>query len=537
MRGLAGLGIGVILLAVAARATEPVPVAAFRVRPYLQNPAADAMTIRWLSNDDTPGRLTVDGREFVSAPTLSLELAYQPNERPDDRLGSAPFLHSIRVTGLEPATSYPYAVTQGGETVKAILTTAPRPGDVGRGGAVRLFFYADSETQPESRGSRVEWPPSTSLPGGPRPRWVNGRYPADETTGYRMNLALIASRAADSLRVGNPAIVSVVGDLVESGGEQRDWDEFWRHNAGEFGTLASRVPIVAALGNHEIFGGPASADPAQDLGGHSGRAALVGAMKFLTYFEHPANGAADERHEERYHRLDFGPVALITLDTTNSGADDGADDTNHDLDRADAPHVPDIAPGSAQYAWLERELAAAQAAGRIIFVQFHHAPYSSGPHGLPPGSGPGENPHSGQPLRGLAPLLHRHGVQAVFSGHDEMYEHSVVEGVHYYDVGIGGDALRGPDEAARNDRQIFLAHDHAPEHWAGNMLESGGKLYGHVEVDVARRTGHPGFSVTIRPVHVFPVLDAEESGRITGWERREYDDVVTFDVIPREPLP
>jgi len=260
-------------------------------------------------------------------------------------------------------------------------------------------------------------------------------------------------------------------------------------------------------------------------------------MKFLTYFEHPANGAADERHEERYHRLDFGPVALITLDTTNSGADDGADDTNHDLDRADAPHVPDIAPGSAQYAWLERELAAAQAAGRIIFVQFHHAPYSSGPHGLPPGSGPGENPHSGQPLRGLAPLLHRHGVQAVFSGHDEMYEHSVVEGVHYYDVGIGGDALRGPDEAARNDRQIFLAHDHAPEHWAGNMLESGGKHYGHVEVDVARRTGHPGFSVTIRPVHVFPVLDAEESGRITGWERREYDDVVTFDVIPREPLP
>jgi len=537
MRGVAGLGIGAVLLAVGAGAAEAVPVSAFRVRPYLQNPASDAMTVRWLSNDDTAGKLQVAGRVIESAPVLCLELAYQPNERRDDRLGSAPFLHSVRVTGLEPATSYPYAVTQGAETVKAVLTTAPRPGDVGPGGGVRLFFYADSETQPESRGSRVEWPASTSLPGGPRPRWVNGRYLADETMGYRMNLALIASRAAESLRSGDPALVSVVGDLVESGGEQRDWDEFWRHNAGDFGTLASRVPIVAALGNHEIFGGPASADPARDLGGHSGRAALVGAMKFLTYFEHSANGAADERHEERYHRLDFGPVALLTLDTTNSGSDDGADDTNHDLDRADAPHVPDIGPGSAQYAWLERELAAAEAAGRIIFVQFHHAPYSSGPHGLPPGSDSGENPHSGQPLRSLAPLLRRHGVQAVFSGHDEMYEHSVVEGVHYYDVGIGGDSLRAPEDGVKNDRQVFLAHDHAPEHWTGDVLESGGKHYGHVEVDVARRKGHPGFTVTIRPVHVFPILDPDEPGTILRWERREYDDVVTFDCISREALP
>lgn len=537
MRGGAVAWMVTACLIAPARAEAPPAASAFRVRPYLQNPAADAMTVRWLSNDDTPGKVTVAGREIVSAPVLCLELAYQPNERHDDRLGSAPFLHSVRVGGLEPATSYPYAVRQGGETVKAVLTTAPRPGDVGPGGAVRLFFYADSETQPESRGSRVEWPPPSSLPGGPRPRWVNDRYPADETTGYRTNLALIAARAAESMRAGNPALVSVVGDLVESGGEQRDWDEFWRHNAGDFGTLASRVPIVAALGNHEIFGGPPSDDPSLDLGGHSGRATLVGAMKFLAYFEHPANGAADERHEERYHRLDFGPVALLTLDTTNSGSDDGADDTNHELDRADAPHVPDIGPGSAQRDWLARELAAAESAGRIIFVQFHHAPYSSGPHGRPPGSGRGADPHSGQPLRSLAPLLRRHGVRAVFSGHDEMYEHSVVDGVHYYDVGIGGDALRGPDDGTKNDRQVFLAHDHAPEHWTGDVLESGGKHYGHVEVDVARRERGPGFTVTIRPVHVFPVLDPGDPGTIVRWERREYDDIVTFDITPREPPP
>jgi len=202
MRWRAGSWIGVILLAACCHAEEP--ASALRVRPYLQNPAPDAMTVRWLINDDAPGTLRVAGREFTSAPVLCLELAYQPNEARDDRLGSAPFLHSVRVTGLEPATSYPYAVEQGDETRKAILTTAPKPGDVGPGGGVRLFFYADCESQPESRGSRVAWPPSPSLPGGPRPGWVEGRYPADETTGYRMNLALIAARAAESLRAKTP---------------------------------------------------------------------------------------------------------------------------------------------------------------------------------------------------------------------------------------------------------------------------------------------------------------------------------------------
>ena len=437
---------------------------------------------------------------------------------------------------------YPYAVEQDGETIKAILTTAPRPGEVGKGGGVRLFFYADSETQPESRDNRVDWPASTSLPGGPRPRWVRDQYLTDETTGYRMNLALIASRAAESLRAGNPVVASVVGDLVENGGEQRDWDEFWRHNAGVFGTLASRVPIVAALGDHEMCGGPPSSNLLEDLGGYSGPASLLGSRKFLAYFEHPDNGAADRRHIGRYHRVDFGPVTLLTLDSTNGGRDGTDNDTNHLLDRGTAAHIPDYAAESEQYRWLEQELADAQERNAITFVQFHHAPFSSGPHGRPPGKGQGRDEHSGQPLRGLAPLLRKHGVRAVFSGHDELYEHSIVEGVHYFCVGIGGDGLQGPQEGVVNERQIFIAHDHAPEHWRGNVLEAGGKHYGHVEVDVrakvaadstaAGREPAGGFVVTITPVHVFPILDPAGPGEIVNWERREYDDVLTFEIGP-----
>jgi len=527
------------LVAGTAHAAEPAESAAFRVRPYLQNPAADAMTIRWCSQSSKAGRVTIDGRTLTSEPALYPAFDYQGAESFEGRHPAPPHLHSVRVTGLTASTSYPYTVEQDGEVIKAILMTSPQPGEVGKGGAVRLFFYADSETQPESRGSRVEWTPSISLPGGPRPPWVGDVYLTDETTGYRMNLALIAARAAESLRAGNPALVSVVGDLVENGGEQRDWDEFWRHNAGMFGSLASRVPIVAALGNHEMCGGPPSSDLLSDLGGYSGPASLLGSRKFLTYFEHPDNGAADKRHVGRYHRIDFGPVTLLTLDTTNGGVEGTDSDTNHLLDRAEAGHIPDYAPGSEQHAWLTRELADAKERKAITFVQFHHAPFSSGPHGLPPGKGAGQNDQSGQPLRSLAPLLREHGVRAVFSGHDEMYEHSIVEGVHYYDVGIGGDGLRGPQEGVVNDRQIFIAHDHAAEHWNGNVLDRGGKHYGHIEVDVRQKvtagadgltsTLLPNFEVTITPVHVFPVLDSEQPGRIVTWERREYDDVLTFE--------
>jgi hypothetical protein len=511
----------------AARAAEPETARQFRVRPYLLNPTADAMTVRWFSEKGTAGTLECNGATLETEPLLVRDLDYHDAEPIEMQHESPPYMHSVRVTGLEPATSYPYAVTQDGETTKAVLTTAPRPGEVGRGGGVRLFLYGESATEPESRDSRVEWPASPSVPGGPRPAWVKD-YPVDQTTGYRMNLALMASRAAESLRAGNPVLACLLGDLVENGGEQRDWDEFWRHNAGGFGTFAARVPLAALPGEHDLCGGPTASDPLRDLGGYSGPATLRAARKFATYFEHPANGADDERHEGRYWRMDFGPVTLLALDTSNGGSDDAADDTNHLLDRTDAPHVPDYAPGSEQHAWLTRELAAARDRGAITFVAFHHAPYTSSRCGLPPGAGVRFSEHSGLPLRALSGLLQEHGVRAVFTAHGDMYEHSFADGIHFFDVGIGGDMLRAPHAGLFNDKQIFVADDHSPERWDGDTLISGGKHYGHVEVNVARKP-EGGFTVTITPAYAFPILDAAQTGVVTGWERREYDDVLTFD--------
>lgn len=488
----------------------------FRVKPYLQHPTQTEITICWFSESDQPGTATLElpggvRKTLESKPIVARTLGYNPfGEEPGGPHPEPPFKHRVRFQGLQSATTYRYTVQQGTTEYADVLHTAP-----GVNTPIRFILYSDSETEPESTNNPVDWPAGK---GSKRPSQSLTKYLVDQTTGYRENLKIIDSR--------KPDFISVVGDLVESGGEQRDWDEFWKHNAGAFNTLGGHIPFFAAIGNHENYGGPGN------FGGYSAQAADYGVNKYLTYFEFPSNGATDPHQQERYYRIDYGPITLITLDSSDGRPHGTAADTNHNLEGS---HAPDFNPGSEQYAWLERQLADAQRRSRFTFVQYHHTAYGSGPHSVPFG----EKNFSGQSgiaMRVLQPLFMKYGVDAVFSGHDEMQERSLVPGeeqllsgrtvpheIHYYDVGFGGDGLRGSSEGFDNPHRKFLAHDDAPEVWNGLQLKSGGKHYGHLEVNVAPdSTGK--WTVTLVPAHAFPLMN--EAGEVTGWERRLCDDVV-----------
>ena len=498
--------------------------APFRVLPYVQNPSQNEITIRWLTEESATGTLliTIDGEkcEFNSDPQQPSALAYNIfGEEPADRCKTIPFLHSVRVTGLQPGTNYPYVVRQpvansseGAIEVNGTFQTAPGPDQ-----AIRFIVYSDSETEPESTTSPpVDWP---ALAESGRPDHVK-RYLVNQTIGYQQNLKIIGERS--------PNFICIAGDLVESGGEQRDWDEFWRHVAGEFGSIASQRPIFPAIGNHENYGGPGA------FGGYSAEAADFGVKKLLTYFDVPHNQASNPQHVGRYYRIDYGPMTLITLDSSDGLPHQTRSDTNHNLSGSNAP---DFNPGSEQYQWLEAQLADAQHSSRFTFVQFHHTPYGSGPHSVPFGT-EGFSGQSGIAMRVLRPLLMQYGVDVVFCGHDELLERSLVPGVeslpngseraheiHFYDVGIGGDGMRGPSANTDNPFRKFLAHNDSVEVWDGQRLVSGGKHYGHVEVNVSPNdAGH--WTVRIEPVHAFPLTEVD--GQVTSWERRCYDDVVTI---------
>jgi len=94
-----------------------------------------------------------------------------------------------------------------------------------------------------------------------------------------------------------------------------------------------------------------------------------------------------------------------------------------------------------------------------------------------------------------------------------------------------GDGLRGPQADLTNPFQTFLAHTDAPEAWLGDVLVSGGKHYGHLEIDVTLAASGM-WDVSITPAYAFPLLSATNPGEILSWERRTYDDSVTFVAVP-----
>jgi len=502
--------------------TAKVAAMAYRVKPYIQNPRKDAITLIWFSHDKQAGQVRLwepdsdpnnEERLFESAPVRADALAFHAAEtcKTDNCvLPGLPFKHELQLSGLESGLLYRYEVSQNGDSAAGSFQTVAideRP--------LRFIVYADSETEPESTGKHASWPGIDNTTG-------KRKYLVDQTTGYAQNLKVIQQR--------QPGFIAIAGDLVQSGGEQRDWDEFWLHNSG----LAASTFILPALGNHDYFGGPG------ELGKYMTSDSERAVQKYKAYFDLPPNGSENKAHAERYYALDYGVVTMIVLDGTNGQPNRSDNDTNWRLLGEDEGGVaPDWQPGSEQYRWLVKALRQAQEKSRFTFVMFHGAPWTSGFHGLPPGEGNGQDILSALPLRVLTPLFIEYGVDAVFNGHDEMYEHSILSGfeiapggdrrehdTHFYDIGIAGDGLRGPVKNAINPHRVFLAHTDAPEIYGSDgVLKDGGKHYGHLEVNVQRNPDGL-WQAQVDAVYIFPLINPD--GQVTGFERRLYDDSYTL---------
>jgi hypothetical protein len=504
----------------------------FQVFPYLQNPDSDAVTIIWFSHGNTPGNFiygrqgSTDEVKLTSSPTFADALAYSSWENNNFFNGNAPaapYRHRLRLTGLTPATIYNYSVKQGSNYFNATFKTAP-----GKNNPIRFIVYSDCETEPESTGNFVDW--IDPVTGNHRD------YLIDQITGYANNLEVIQTR--------EPNFFMIAGDLVASGGEQRNWDEFWRHltQLAKMPGLASYIPVFAALGNHDYNDEGTSS-------GYTQPGSEKSIKRFLTYFEFPPNNSPNKQQEGRYYRLDYGPVTIITLDVCNNSPNKSDNDTNFSLSGENDPNggnAPDFNPNSRQYRWLENQLAEAQLKSTFTFLVFHYAPYSVGPHGRLPGETDNHDDLSGMPVRVLTSLLMRYGVDAVFSGHDEMWERSEVTGnevrpdgrehahtIQFYDVGVSGDGLREPVAGLVNPYQKFLVYKNVPEIWKNGVLIDGGRHYGHLEVDVYPR-GNGEWEAKLTPVYVFPIF-GNGGQTYLGYERRVYNDQILLVSSLLEP--
>ncbi len=552
-----------------------------RVLPYLQSPSSTSMTLTWFTHETRSTTLTINGPGLRGGTRVKVRgsdhgaLTYTDAERAEviDGLEQGSWIladgnvkHQAEVTGLRPGAQYTYRVGEGRHAYRGRFRTAPSSRDWDR---ITFIAMSDHETEPRGRVTRREWAPGEGAD-AVRPSaeagsaWdaafgtttLNGarvlRYPLTEDEGYLANLAVV-----DAAR---PDFLMFPGDLVQGGGYQPGWDEWFRCNAGEAGARLSRTPVLPALGNWESFAGTVNGG----YGSPEDRSNVVRSRaKYHAYFDGPDNGTPE--HRGNYYRIDYGPITVITLDSNNGEPDDDTEnyadnpatgreyrgpgtDTQNNFTAAEyaaagGTDLSDFNPGSVQWRWAERQLADARRRGQIVFMQWHHSPFSSGEHGLPmyhvDTSGQG-----GTPMRQYHAMAERYGVAAVICGHSELFERSFVDldgdgiGVHYYDVGVAGDGLRGERRVSGpgsellgyNPYRQWTADRDEPEEWrdrgSARVLHRGGKHYGHLQVEVVRT--RRGAAVTMTPVHVFPVVDS--SYRVRRTERRVYDDVVVLAI-------
>jgi hypothetical protein len=126
------------------------------------------------------------------------------------------------------------------------------------------------------------------------------------------------------------------------------------------------------------------------------------ATPFRQAFDLPTNGGG--AGAERWYSFDWGDVHFVALDTERTG--------------------------DVQAKWLEANLAANKLPWTIVFG--HKPPYSSGEHG-----------NDGSFQTYFKPILEKHHVQLVLSGHDHDYERmKPMNGVTYVVTGGGGAGTR-----------------------------------------------------------------------------------------------
>lgn len=165
------------------------------------------------------------------------------------------------------------------------------------------------------------------------------------------------------------SLVLHVGDISQDDGAL---DRLEAHYFSVYAPLMSRAPFFPALGNH---------DYGADL-----------AAPYLLVHVLPASDVP-EADQGRYYSFDWAEVHFVSLDT------------NLLVHPAITARMLD---------WLERDLARTRAFWKVAF--FHHPPYPTGHHL--------NDPICAKVREQILPVLERHGVRVVFSGHEHSYQRS-----------------------------------------------------------------------------------------------------------------
>ncbi|NDP20541.1 MAG: T9SS type A sorting domain-containing protein [Paludibacter sp.] len=221
-------------------------------------------------------------------------------------------------------------------------------------------------------------------------------YTYGDTRTYPANHDAVAKKILDEIALDpkSQSIMMFNGDFVQYGNAEESWtNEFFDPQYTNIQKLISRVPYLTSMGNHEGQG-----------------------LLFAKYYPYPQFVSG-----RYYYSFDYGPIHFTIIDQ----------------------YTP-YTPGSAQYTWLENDLATSTKPWKIIM---DHEP---GWSAYPISGGNGNNLIVQNYIH---PLCLKYDVQFVFSGHNHFYSRADVNNVMHITTGGGGAPLYPP--AARENIVIM----------------------------------------------------------------------------------
>jgi hypothetical protein len=437
-----------------------------------------SMTVSWLA----PGTVAQPAPALCYAPTyLPLNVDGQPVlVRPrsftDGANGETVHAYHATVTGLRPATSYNYEISDGADpaaTFTGTFTTAPAGSDRS---AWAFTSFGDLSTPTSGyNASGTTWNESS------------------DNSYFAVGAILAESQGEHGPA---PLFHLLNGDLCYANLNYNSQPAVWRDFGRNIQRAAAGMPWMPCLGNHEIEFG----SNGQDGTGSGSWNGPYGYGNYQTRFELPDNGVPGYRGN--FYSFQVGTVLFISLDADDVIYQDGG--SFYSPSQVSPPTTPPtysnevttsglvITPGESTYnneytgklrpgrdnslvpdyrsgqpnlqtIWLERTLAHARRGPEtmrrgetpvdMIVVQMHQCALSSSSAGN--GSDLGIR-------QAWLPLFDRYGVDLVVSGHEHNYERSYATR-GYVDGVLGAVVAPNPGQDAAGSAVFTRLPEPVPE--------------------------------------------------------------------------
>ena len=295
---------------------------------------------------------------------------------------------------------------------------------------------------------------------GQSPQEVHIAFLGDGGTGDSKQRAV-----RDQIVKDDPQRVFLLGDNIYSEGSRRYFGP--RFDEVYSPLLTKGIQFHAALGNHDVEG--CDATPLNPLPA-DGRAYVADGLRCNAGY-HLAHGPFGYVRNLRYYS--------VALPTTNPLVEIFVLDTNT-LKTSQSKLL--LREDTAQLQWLDQALGASRARWKVVIG--HHPPHSptTGAKNfffVPIGGG---RTREFQLDQQLSPILRKHRVDAVFTGHNHFYARMLPqEGIRYFVSGGGGRKTYGFESdsgyvAAGGDWYHFMSVRITPTSFTYRVIDSAGAV-------------------------------------------------------------